>query len=142
MVMKRLICAALLSGALLARQGAALAASDVADAVMQGDAARLQTLLKAHADVNAAQPDGSTALHWAAYHGDARTAAALLAAGAHPNVAMDTGVTPLVRVGVQSAIAHPQTAALLRRLMEERGLPVPPEGRTLASICVTPDLCR
>ena len=46
-----------------------------------------------------------------------------------------------MRVGVQSAIAHPETAALLRRLMLERGLPVPPEGRTLESICVT-DLCR
>src|SRR5690606_15510290 len=43
----------------------------------------------------------------------------------------------LVRVGVQSAIPHPETAALLRRLMEERGLPVPPEGRTLDSICIT-----
>jgi hypothetical protein len=59
-------------------------------------------------------PDGSTALHWAAYHGDARTAAALLAAGAHPNVTMVKG----------------------------RVLPVPPEGRSLASICVTPDLCK
>jgi hypothetical protein len=47
----------------------------------------------------------------------------------------------LVRVGVQSAIPHPETAALLRKLMKERGLPVPAEGRTLASICVT-DLCK
>jgi ankyrin repeat protein len=47
----------------------------------------------------------------------------------------------LVRVGVQSALAHPETAALLRKLMTERGLPVPPEGRTLASICIT-DLCK
>ncbi len=47
----------------------------------------------------------------------------------------------LVRVGVQSAIAHPETSALLRRMMKERGLPVPDEGRTLASICVT-DLCK
>jgi hypothetical protein len=47
----------------------------------------------------------------------------------------------LVRVGVQSAIAHPDTAALLRRFMKERGLAVPAEGRTLASICIT-DLCK
>jgi ankyrin repeat protein len=47
----------------------------------------------------------------------------------------------LVRVGVQSAIPHPTTAALLRRMMKDRGLSVPPEGRTLASICVT-DLCK
>ncbi len=73
-----------------------VAPSDVADAAMQRDAARLQTLLKAHADVNAPQPDGSTALHWAAYQGDAHAAAALLAAGAHPNAVTDTGMTPLV----------------------------------------------
>jgi hypothetical protein len=36
---------------------------------------------------------------------------------------------------VQSAIAHPRSSALLRRLMQERGPPVPAEGRTLASIC-------
>ncbi|HTW38403.1 MAG TPA: ankyrin repeat domain-containing protein [Steroidobacteraceae bacterium] len=72
------------------------AASDLADAVMQQDAARVRALLAHHADVNATQPDGSTALHWAAYRGDARTAAALLAAGAHPNVRMDTGMTPLI----------------------------------------------
>ena len=47
----------------------------------------------------------------------------------------------LVRVGVQSAIGHPETAALLRRLMLERGLPVPAEGRTLASICIT-EICK
>jgi hypothetical protein len=47
----------------------------------------------------------------------------------------------LVRVGVQSAIPHPETAALLRKLMMERGLDVPPEGRTLDSICVV-DICQ
>ena len=47
----------------------------------------------------------------------------------------------LVRVGVQSAEAHPQTAALIRRLMTERGMEVPPEGRTLDSICVV-DICK
>jgi len=47
----------------------------------------------------------------------------------------------LVRVGVQSAIPHPETSAFLRKLMKERGLAVPPEGRTLASICITP-ICQ
>ena len=47
----------------------------------------------------------------------------------------------LVRVGVQSSIPHSETAALLRKLMMERGIPVPPEGRTLESICIT-DICR
>ena len=45
----------------------------------------------------------------------------------------------LVRVGVQSAIAHPDTEALLKKLMDQRGIPVPPPaGQT---ICVT-DLCK
>ena len=35
-------------------------------------------------DVNLAQPDGTTALHWAAYHGDIAAAAALLRARAKP----------------------------------------------------------
>jgi uncharacterized protein len=43
----------------------------------------------------------------------------------------------LVRVGVQSAVERPETAAVIRALMRERGLPVPAEGRTLNSICVT-----
>ena len=74
----------------------AVAASDVADAVMQQDSPRLQALLKLHADVNAAQGDGSTALHWAAYQADARTTAVLLSAGAHPGAVTDTGMTPLL----------------------------------------------
>jgi ankyrin repeat protein len=48
----------------------------------------------------------------------------------------------LVRVGVQSAIPHPEAAAQLREYMQKAGLEVPPEGRTLDSICVTPSLCR
>jgi len=47
----------------------------------------------------------------------------------------------LVRVGVQSSISHPETAALLRKLMQDKGLKVPPEGRTLDSICIT-DICK
>jgi ankyrin repeat protein len=42
----------------------------------------------------------------------------------------------LVRVGVQSAVERPEASALLRKLMEERGLPVPPKNRTILSICV------
>jgi uncharacterized protein len=75
--------------------GQTMAASDVADAVMHQDPARLHALLSGTADVNAAQADGTTALHWAAYHGDALTAKELLAAHANPGLATDTGMTPL-----------------------------------------------
>ncbi|MGC1457103.1 MAG: ankyrin repeat domain-containing protein [Steroidobacteraceae bacterium] len=80
----------------IAEAPAPAAPSELADAAMHRDDARLQALLKGHADVNAPQPDGSTALHWAAYQGDAHLAAELLAAGAHPNVVTDTGMTPLL----------------------------------------------
>ncbi|MGH8220782.1 MAG: ankyrin repeat domain-containing protein [Steroidobacteraceae bacterium] len=73
-----------------------IAASPLADAVAQQDTARVRTLLGDHAAVNAPQPDGSTALHWAADHGDAVATAQLLAAGAKPNATTDTGMTPLV----------------------------------------------
>jgi hypothetical protein len=47
----------------------------------------------------------------------------------------------LVRVGVQSAVARPEVAALLRKLMTERGMPVPPANRVIESICVV-ELCQ
>jgi ankyrin repeat protein len=47
----------------------------------------------------------------------------------------------LVRVGVQSAVARPETAALIRRLMLARGLPVPPANRVIESICVV-EICQ
>ena len=42
----------------------------------------------------------------------------------------------LVRAGVQSAIARPDTSQLIRQLMIERGLPVPAPNRDINSICV------
>lgn len=46
-------------------------------------------------NVNAAQPDGATALSWAAYWSNATATRKLLNAGANPNIANDYGVTPL-----------------------------------------------
>lgn len=65
--------------------------SPVADAAMQGDAATVVELLKRGADVNAAQGDGMTALHWAAERGDVAMAEMLRAAGAE--------LEPLTRIG-------------------------------------------
>ena len=45
----------------------------------------------------------------------------------------------VVRVGVQSSIAHPEAAALLRKLMKEQGLPVPPPATS--SVCIV-DVCK
>jgi len=59
-----------------------LAESPVADAAMRGDAAAVRALLAEGADVNAAQGDGMTALHWSARNGDPSLADILLGAGA------------------------------------------------------------
>jgi ankyrin repeat protein len=56
--------------------------SRVAEAAMREDAAAVNTLLQQRADVNGAQGDGMTALHWAAEHGDRDLAATLLKRGA------------------------------------------------------------
>jgi uncharacterized protein len=65
------------------------------EAVQNKDAAAAAALLHQHPDVNAAQGDGATALHWAAHWDDLATADLLLRAGANVNAANDLGVTPL-----------------------------------------------
>jgi ankyrin repeat protein len=65
------------------------------DAAKRGDMATVRTLLKQHVDVNVAQGDGATALHWVAHWGDLETASLLIRAGANVNAANDYGVTPL-----------------------------------------------
>ncbi|MEO7156938.1 MAG: ankyrin repeat domain-containing protein, partial [Vicinamibacterales bacterium] len=74
----------------------------VADASMAKDREAVKTLLKNGADVNAAQGDGMTALHWAARNGDAELTQMLLFAGA--NVKATTrlgGYTPLMMAAEQ-----------------------------------------
>lgn len=67
----------------------------LADAVEQKDFAAVDGLLRAGADVNGAQGDGATALHWAVYLNEAPLVDRLIAAGANVNAANDHGVTPL-----------------------------------------------
>src|SRR2546423_15443789 len=74
---------------------AARTASPLADAVEKQDRATIRTLLKQHADVNAPQVDGMTALHWAAYRDDVKTAKLLVAAGANVKAENRYGITPL-----------------------------------------------
>ena len=71
------------------------ARSEVADAAMRGDKAAVRTLLAQHADVNAPQQDGATALHWAVYRGDKELVDALIRAGANVKAANREGATPL-----------------------------------------------
>ena len=69
--------------------------ADVADAVMKRDKVALRALLEQKADVNAAQVDGATALHWAVYHDDREAIDLLINAGAKIDVKNREGVTPL-----------------------------------------------
>ena len=64
-------------------------------AVRSQDAASVRVLLEHHADVNAQQGDGTTALHWAVYHDDLAMADVLIRAGARADTPNDLGSTPL-----------------------------------------------
>ena len=69
--------------------------SDVADAAMRGDKTAVRTLIQQKADVNAAQVDGATALHWAIYRDDEEMVDLLIRAGANVKAANRDGATPL-----------------------------------------------
>ena len=106
-------------------------------------------------DPNHQADTGRVALHGAAHKGATEVVRLLVAAGARMDI-RDFGNTDnrgspelaahtwlpidyadgLVRVGVQSAIPHPETAKVLREPMQDAGLDSPPEGRTLESICI------
>ena len=68
--------------AAVATLAGAPADSPVADAAQRGDLAEVRALLRTGADVNAAQTDGMTALHWAAADNRIEIARTLLYAGA------------------------------------------------------------
>ena len=61
------------------------AEAPLADAAMRNDSEAVYALLEQGEDVNAAQGDGMTALHWAAENGDSAMVEALLSAGANFN---------------------------------------------------------
>jgi ankyrin repeat protein len=64
-------------------------------AAQNGNKAAIQVALHDHADVNAGEPDGTTALHYAAQIDDPEIADLLLAAGANAKAANKYGSTPL-----------------------------------------------
>jgi ankyrin repeat protein len=69
---------------------------EVADAAMRGDTGLVRSLIKGGADVNAAQSDGMTALHWAAQSGDVNETQMLIFAGARLEATTRNGAyTPL-----------------------------------------------
>lgn len=107
-------------------------------------------------DPNVADDEGRTALHGAAHKGRTEVIQLLVDHGAKLN-AEDGGsrdsvngallgkkwipldwARGLVRVGVQSAIPHPEAEKLLVKLMTEKGMTIPPPPSS--SICLTKGL--
>ena len=101
------------AGAALAVMYGAVALAHAADSLLDvaeaGNSAAAMALV-AKADVNAHQDDGTTALHWAAYHDDLPLMRQLLKAGAKANVANDYGSTPLAEAAER---ADPEALRLL-----------------------------
>jgi uncharacterized protein len=69
-------------------------ATTLVDAVRARNTTVARVLLR-KVDVNAAEPDGTTALHWAAHHGDLDIVDALIQKGANANAVNRYGITPL-----------------------------------------------
>jgi len=86
--------------------------SRLADAAMAPDRETVRSLLKQKVDVNAPQPDGTTALHWAVRQDDLETADLLIRAGANVKAANRFGATPL------SLAATNGNAAMIEKLLQ------------------------
>ena len=102
----------LLCGMGAAGLGAVGAEAPLADAAKNQDWEAVGVLVRQAIDVDSAQPDGATALHWAAYWNDRGTLDLLLDAGAAVNAQNDYGATPL-----WAACAN-RHGAVVERLLE------------------------
>jgi ankyrin repeat protein len=96
MCLKRLSEAGIASLLSILSLVAAAPEARLADAAKASDKTAIRALIKQRTDVNAAQVDGTTALHWAAYRDDLETVELLIGAGANVKAANRYGVTPLV----------------------------------------------
>ena len=85
--------------------------ADLATAALNEDKATVRSLLKEGADVNAALPDGTTALHWAVRADDAELVDLLIRAKANVQVADGDGITPL------SLACANANVAMIRKLL-------------------------
>ena len=94
----------LAASTLLAAQALSAKTGDIVEAAKANDSKTVLALLES-SNVNAAAPDGATALHWAAHWDDLDTAAKLVRAGADVSVQNRYGVSPLLLAGANGNAA-------------------------------------
>ena len=112
---------------LLASAVSAAVPGEVADAAEHGDISAVRALLEKKADVNAAQIDGTTALHWAARANNLEMTEMLLKAGARVSAANQSGATPMLLAAMNG------NAAIVERLIQagaDPNAPLSPTGDT------------
>ena len=102
----------LAAAGVLASTDAAGRDNPLVEAVKRADADAVRTLLDGGADANAAEADGTTALHWAARLDSVELADLLLARGADATAANTFGVQPLWLAALNGS------APMLDRLLE------------------------
>jgi uncharacterized protein len=90
--MRWVLAVAIMLSAALAAAGAD---TRLIDAVKRGDRQSIRLLLDQHADTNAREVDGTSALHWAVRSDDVGAMELLIRAGANVNASNRYGVTPL-----------------------------------------------
>src|SRR5213593_3245695 len=92
--------------------GAGSSRPPLVDAARNADREAVRALIQQGANVNAAEADGTTALHWASYRDDVESADLLIRAGAKVNAANDLGATPLWTASLNGS------APMVKRLLE------------------------
>lgn len=92
--------------------GAGVERPSLSDAARNGDKDAVRAFVQKKADVNAVEPDGATALHWASYRDDLESADLLIRAGAKVNAANDLGATPLWTASQNGS------SAMVRKLLD------------------------
>ena len=104
------------------------AGAEAADAAQNRDREALRALVKQRANVNAPQPDGTTALHWAAHWNDLEGVNLLLRAGADAKAANRYGATPLSEA---AALGNAQMIEALLKAGADPKTLTTPDGETV-----------